>query len=130
MPNEPYPSEGKKQVLPANIFHSEPKGKKLMPNDFKSTDPTTHIATEIFNHKEHNDENDKTEHDYEVASDYHIKEPLNKAVDWQEYNRELSELLTDLSKTEKEPTEVVTIFNTFYQHSRVVSSHYPASHLV
>ena len=28
-----------------------------------------------------------------------IKEPLNKAVDWQEYNRELSELLTDLSKT-------------------------------
>ena len=43
-----------------------------------------------------------------------IKEPLNKAVDWQEYNRELSELLTDLSKTEKAPTEIATIFNTLF----------------
>ena len=62
----------KKQVSPANIFHSEPKGNKLKPNDFRSTEPTTHIATEIFNHKDHNAENDKTEHGYQVVSDYHL----------------------------------------------------------
>ena len=49
-----------------------------------------------------------------MVSDYHLKEPLNKAVDWQEYNRELSELLTDLSKTEKAPTEIATIFHTLF----------------
>ena len=48
---------------------------------FNSYEPTTHISTEIFNLKDHNAENDKTDHEYERISDYHLEEALNKAVD-------------------------------------------------
>ena len=52
---------------PANIYHREPKGEKITSNCFISNESTTHIATKIFNHKDHNAENGKFEHEYEVV---------------------------------------------------------------